>query len=52
MNFDYFVETITKSHRYFEELGEFTNEFYPSGAVGQNMIRDILRRANKSSYGK
>lgn len=46
MSIDYFFGKLVKSRENFQEIGEFTNAFYPSGAVGQNLIRDILRKAN------
>lgn len=45
MDKHYFVERFNYTKEFFEKNGEFTNDTYPSGAIGQNMIRDILRKS-------
>lgn len=42
LNQSFFTEYIDKAKTKFDPL---TNEFYPSGAIGQNKIRDILRQS-------
>jgi len=46
LNQDFFRKRIDCIKNQFEPL---TNEFYPSGAIGQNKIRDILRNSLTSA---
>ena len=39
---EYFMEYL---HKVKKDFQEFTSENYPSGAIGQNKIRDILRKS-------